>query len=402
MLTGSIPTFRLDIHVRRLLNAGHKVGVCRQQETAALKKAGDNRSAPFTRALSALYTSATFVDELGVDPLAASGATATLMCIVEDKPAGKQVDAKVKIGLVAVMPSTGLVVYDGAFLFLPSLLSQSLIDISPFRTGFEDGLMRAELETRMLHLQPSELLLQKDLSPKTESMVKHLAGQHKCASSSSHFLLRPKLTSTFLRAASALATLRRGSRRSRKGSTSARRRRWFRASMLKRRRRRGRREVERSRARSRSTRRTRRRRRRGGAALPVRLLFSLSSLACLTVFNPVAAPTNMLDLPKLVLVALSSLITHLKSFSLDTVFLHTSSFSPFASRAAMTLNGNTVANLEILRNSTDFREHGSLISVVDRCRTAMGKRLLRKWVTKPLLSVECAFHLFHSTLPTSR
>lgn len=45
---------------------------------------------------------------------------------------------------------------------------------------FEDGLMRSELETRMLHLQPSELLLQKELSPKTESMVQHLVGQHKC------------------------------------------------------------------------------------------------------------------------------------------------------------------------------------------------------------------------------
>lgn len=40
--------------------------------------------------------------------------------------------------------------------------------------------MRAELETRMLHLQPSELLLQTDLSGKTEAMVKLLAGQHKC------------------------------------------------------------------------------------------------------------------------------------------------------------------------------------------------------------------------------
>lgn len=37
-----------------------------------------------------------------------------------------------------------------------------------------------ELETRMLHLQPNELLLQKDLSPATDSIVKHLAGRFKC------------------------------------------------------------------------------------------------------------------------------------------------------------------------------------------------------------------------------
>jgi len=35
------------------------VGVVRQTETAALKKAGDNRGAPFTRRLTALYTRAT-------------------------------------------------------------------------------------------------------------------------------------------------------------------------------------------------------------------------------------------------------------------------------------------------------------------------------------------------------
>ena len=36
-----------------------QVGIVRQTETAALKKAGDNRNAPFTRELAALYTRAT-------------------------------------------------------------------------------------------------------------------------------------------------------------------------------------------------------------------------------------------------------------------------------------------------------------------------------------------------------
>ncbi len=36
-----------------------QVGIVRQTETAALKKAGDNRNAPFTRQLTALYTRAT-------------------------------------------------------------------------------------------------------------------------------------------------------------------------------------------------------------------------------------------------------------------------------------------------------------------------------------------------------
>lgn len=86
------------------------------------------------------------------------------------------------------------------------------------------------------------------------------------------------------------------------------------------------------------------------------------------------------------LVALAALIKHLQPFGLDTVFLHRTSFAPFASRAALTLNGNTVANLELLTNNTDFKETGSLVSVLDHCKTAMGKRSLRRWITKPLLS----------------
>lgn len=107
------------MHVKRLINAGHKVGVVRQIETAAcvlysplthtrqseifpprrLKKISDNRNAPFTRSLTALYTSATFIDELSTDPLETAGtATATLLCIVEEDKVRN--DGKVRIGLV--------------------------------------------------------------------------------------------------------------------------------------------------------------------------------------------------------------------------------------------------------------------------------------------------------------
>jgi DNA mismatch repair protein MSH3 len=43
----------------RLISLGYKVGVISQTETAALKKAGDNRNAPFTRELTHLFTAAT-------------------------------------------------------------------------------------------------------------------------------------------------------------------------------------------------------------------------------------------------------------------------------------------------------------------------------------------------------
>jgi DNA mismatch repair protein MSH3 len=43
----------------RLLSRGHKVGIVGQIETAALKKVGENRNAPFVRELTQLYTAVT-------------------------------------------------------------------------------------------------------------------------------------------------------------------------------------------------------------------------------------------------------------------------------------------------------------------------------------------------------
>lgn len=53
----------------------------------------------------------------------------------------------------------------------------------------------------------------------------------------------------------------------------------------------------------------------------------------------------------------------------------------------MNLNGNTLANLEILRNDTDYKERGSLLSILDHCKTPFGRRLLRRWVSRPLVSL---------------
>lgn len=52
----------------------------------------------------------------------------------------------------------------------------------------------------------------------------------------------------------------------------------------------------------------------------------------------------------------------------------------------MVLDGVALSNLEVLRNSCDGGEKGSLWGFVNRCSTAFGKRLLKDWVMKPLLA----------------
>lgn len=47
----------------RLVNAGYKVGVVNQTETAALKAISNNKSKTFSRELTGLYTTSTLIGE---------------------------------------------------------------------------------------------------------------------------------------------------------------------------------------------------------------------------------------------------------------------------------------------------------------------------------------------------
>lgn len=54
----------------------------------------------------------------------------------------------------------------------------------------------------------------------------------------------------------------------------------------------------------------------------------------------------------------------------------------------MILDPATKRNLEILSSMTDGSRAGSLISILDKTKTSMGGRLLKKWVSLPLLKLE--------------
>lgn len=155
--SASIPVHRLPVHAKRLVAAGHKVGVVRQIETAALKKVGDNRNAPFTRKLTNLYTKGTYIDENGdleQQSQSSSPSGGYLLCITESTTKGAGTDEKVQVGILAVQPATGDIIHD----------------------TFEDGFMRSEIETRLLHISPCEFVIVGDLSKASEKLVQHLSG----------------------------------------------------------------------------------------------------------------------------------------------------------------------------------------------------------------------------------
>lgn len=151
-----IPVPRLAVHVKRLVAAGYKVGVCRQTETRALKAATENANKPFTRALTALYTASTWIDDIGaVQSPEELGGEQVLVSLAETAAGA----TRVRIGLVAVDIATASVTYD----------------------VFVDDAMRSELETRLAHLAPKELVLARGTSAQTERVLRayaaHLPGE---------------------------------------------------------------------------------------------------------------------------------------------------------------------------------------------------------------------------------
>lgn len=302
--SASIPVHRLSVHAKRLVSAGHKIGVVRQIETAALKKAGDNRNTPFIRKLTNVYTKGTYIDDVdGLGQPESGGAPATgyLLCITEAKSKGFGTDEKVDVGVLAVQPATGDIIYD----------------------TFEDGFMRNEIETRLLHLAPCEFLIVGDLTKATDKLVQHLSG-----SSTNVFGDRIRVE------------------RVAKGKTMA------------------------AEAHSHVTQ---------FYANKLKATQSSSNTREQNLLDKV------LKLPEEVTICLSAMITHMTEYGLEHVFDLTKYFQSFSARSHMLLNGNTLTSLEIYQNSTDHTARGSLLWTLDKTQTRFGQRLLRKWVGKPLL-----------------
>ena len=93
----------------------------------------------------------------------------------------------------------------------------------------------------------------------------------------------------------------------------------------------------------------------------------------------------VVDFPKPVTIALAQIIKHLTAFGLADVLLEAKLFDKFSSRVHMLLGANTLANLELYRNETDYSVKGSLLWVLDNTRTKFGARMLKQWIARPLV-----------------
>jgi len=310
--SASVPVHRLHVHVKRLVSAGHKVGVVRQLETAALKAAGDNRNKTFERGLTNLYTKGTYIDDQeSLEPSVSEAggnsiATGHLLCLTETSPKGWGTDERVQIGLVAVQPQTGDIIYD----------------------DFEDGWMRSELETRLLHIAPCEFLIVGEVSKATDKLVKHLSASKTNIFGDNARVERIDKPKTMAAQSYSHITKFYADKMSAADPSSS--------------------QVESS--------------QENGTLLDKVHKLSENATICL-----------------------SAMIEHLREYGLEHVFDLTKYFQSFSARSHMLLNGNTLNSLEIYLNQTDHSERGSLFWTLDRTQTRFGQRLLRKWVGRPLL-----------------
>ncbi|CAE6520424.1 unnamed protein product [Rhizoctonia solani] len=242
-----------------------------------------------------------FIDEIGSaddDDAFAHGAAPPIACIVEELRGGMGADDLVHFSFVAVTPATGDIVYD----------------------TFDDTYMRSEIETRMAHVRPLELLLpESKLTKPTEKMLAHIGSQ-----GSRIRFDRYKNQMSYTEAFELVSGFYRKHGDNSPENASA----GFKSGKL---------------------------------------------MGCVA------------DFPKNVVIALAHLMKHLESFQLSEVFLKTEFFTSFMNRSHMLVSGNSLHNLEIFRNQTDFTETGSLVWVLNKTKTKFGSRMLRSWIGRPLV-----------------
>lgn len=85
--------------------------------------------------------------------------------------------------------------------------------------------------------------------------------------------------------------------------------------------------------------------------------------------------------------AAAALLTYLRETHMGAI-AHIRTLAVYSTEDAMTLDAPARRNLELTQGLADGAKGKSLLSVLDATQTAMGGRLLKKWLDAPLLSVE--------------
>ncbi|OCK86084.1 DNA mismatch repair protein MutS [Lepidopterella palustris CBS 459.81] len=90
---------------------------------------------------------------------------------------------------------------------------------------------------------------------------------------------------------------------------------------------------------------------------------------------------------ELAMSAFGALLQYLRTLKIERELVTLGNFSwydPIRKATSLVLDGQSLINLEIFANSFDGSADGTLFSMLNRCITPFGKRMLRQWVCHPL------------------
>jgi len=93
----------------------------------------------------------------------------------------------------------------------------------------------------------------------------------------------------------------------------------------------------------------------------------------------------------LLMCAFGGLAWWLKELKIDQELVEQGTFhtyDPLGGAGSLVLDGQTLMNLEVFANNTDYSEEGTLLKLVGHCSTPFGKRLFKQWLCHPLRNIE--------------
>ncbi|CDO93378.1 unnamed protein product [Kluyveromyces dobzhanskii CBS 2104] len=271
----SIPDTRLHVHLQRLVFFNYKVAVVEQTETSALKK-NNHSGSLFTREIKNIFTKVSY----GINETFNKNEEHILGDLTSIWAISVHETSKFrKITLISVQLNSGDIVYD------------------QFN---DDNLLNVNLEARIRHLNPTEIITEEEL-PQT---VKRIFS---------------KLN----------------------------------------------RDIQ---------------------------FYQSHKEDCSNLYDALQSLNLNNDLKRLI----SVLHSYLSTFENTKVLYFASNYSSFTSKKYMILPSNSIESLEIFENSTTHKTLGSLLWVMDHTRTQFGFRLLRNWISKPLIDIESINDRLHA------
>jgi len=350
-LNASIPTYRLGVHLRRIVNSGYKAAIVKQTETAAVKAVESTKSktGPFSRDLDCIYTKSTMIiEDKQEQQLMDVGSTSSCGHLVSVIEHVSSTD-RVKIAIVAVEVSTGEILYD----------------------EFEDNFMRRELETRMCKLDMSEIILPKQrLSEETERCLEgfifKMNGDHARVERLDKALYHAQVIKQDIKyffdddddddeevnkEASSTSPSKASQQSQQKSKKKA---------------------VEES----------------DDSDEDVEMQDDDSATEKAEKKDKKRELKALIEkiqsFPDQIVVCLGVILQYLKQFKLESVLKLGVHFHCLSSQTSINLNAITLRNLEILQNNVDSTTKGTLYGKLNKTSTAFGARLLKSWLCHPL------------------